>query len=259
MESARATIADITIEVRSNVSGLAAAFAHRYADHPPSTAVHFIYTVLEDTDGYLMWCDHDGAWRWPHGPLSLDAVLFLVDAAAMAALIHYDVRLASMHAAGVERFGVAAAIAADSGGGKTTTAVACARAGMRIYSDERVLVRGTTVFPFLRRCSLRDEYMRPSGSLSWIETFGRQCVASPHALRALFVVNGKGTLSVEEIEPARALAGIARWFDCRARTPERLARAMILARSLRCYSLSLGSPQETAQCVARVLGEIAAA
>lgn len=257
-ECASRTIAGITMELQSNVPGLANAFAERYSDHPPCAAPDFVYTVWQDADGYAMWCDHDGCWRWPHGPLPLDAVLFLADAAAISALVHYDNRLASLHAAGIEYFGVAGALAAHSGGGKTTTALACARAGMRIYSDERVLVRERTALPFLRRCSLRDEQMRECGSIAWTQAFGADCVAPPARLRALFVIRGKGALSIEPVEPAQALGSIGRWFDCTGGALQRIARAMVLLRSLRCYALTLGSPQESALAVRGVLEDLAA-
>lgn len=257
VESSRVTIAGITMELRSNVPGLPAALAHRYADHPVHDAVDFTYYVFEDDAGYAMWCAHDGAWQWPYGALPLDAVLFLADAAAIAALIDYDDRLASVHAAGVECAGVAAAITADSGGGKTTTALACARAGMRVYSDERVLVRDLTVTPFLRRCSLRDEQMRPYASISWKQLFGAQCVAPPAQLRALFVIRGKGAVSIEPIEPAQALGSVGRWFACKGDTWRRMSRAMTLLRSLRCYALTLGAPHDSALAIRAVLEEIA--
>lgn len=258
IESCRIAVAGITMELRSNVRGLAAAFGRRFADHYTYGATDFTYNVFENDAGYAMWCDHDGAWQWPYGPLALDAVLFLADAAAISALVHYDDTLASVHAAGVEYANLAAAITADSGGGKTTTALACARAGLRIYSDERVLVRGGTVTPFLRRCSLRDEQMRPYASISWTQLFGDRVVAPPAKLRALFVIKGRGALSVEPIEPALALGSVGRWFACKGDAWHRMARAMTLLRSLHCYAITLGTPQQSAQAIRDVLAELAA-
>jgi hypothetical protein len=267
-EVVRRTIGGVTIEIRTNVTGLAAAFAHRYSDHPPVRRPDFTFTVAEESNGYVLWSRHDGVWRWLDGRLSLDAVLFLTDATAMSAVIHYDERLATMHAAGVQYRGVTAAIAADSEGGKTTTALACARAGFRVYSDERVMLRDGVVVPFLRRCRVRDEsagllcddsadsltmQLQQNRAISWTETFGADCVAGPASLHALFVIAGKAGPRIEPIEWSNALPAITRWFDCKGGALQRMARAVSTLQNVRCYRLFLGTPGETATALAQVL------
>lgn len=273
-DSTAITIAGVTMELRTNVPGLVDAFRSRYCDHPPLSTPDFVYYVTSDAGGYTMWCEHDGALRWPHGALPLSAVLFLADAAAIAALIHFDPRLVSMHAAGIEFGGIAAAIAADSHGGKTTTALACARAGMRVYSDERVLLRESLVLPFLRRCSVRAgaaqllhagdgstfaNALADSAGVSWMQTFGAQCAAPPAPLAAVFLIAGKGEVNIVPVDAARLMPDILRWFDCRAGGMQRVSRAVALLRSAHCYMLTLGAPDETARAIAGLLSRLAAA
>lgn len=258
-----ASIAGVTLELRTNVPGLAAAFAQRFAEHAQTAAIDFTYFVRQDSNGYVLWCDHDRAWRWD-GLLPLDAVLFLTEAAAMSSLVHYDGSLASMHAAGVAYEGVAAAIAADSTGGKTTTALACARAGMQVYSDERVLLRGDVVHPFLRRCRVREGGARllniDAGEFAWRDLIGERVAASPATLGALFVIAGKGPCAhAEPVETASALQAVARWFDCKGDALERMAHCVRAVRGAQCFALTLGSPEDTAAKIRSVLqGRLAA-
>lgn len=257
LDAACVTIAGVTMELRTNVPGLAQGFAHRFSEHPADGPADFVYYVREDASGYALWCDRDGAWRWD-GALPLDAIVFLTDAAAIAALVRYDDSLVSIHAAGVACHGIAAAIAADSTGGKTTTALACAQAGMEVYSDERVLLRDGVLHPFLRRVNVREGGAQllgiEAGELSWRETFGAGAAAQPAPLRALFVIAGKGARpAVEAIDTSSAVSAIARWLDCKGDPLRRTAHAVSIVRSVRSFALTLGSPQDTARAIQSTL------
>jgi hypothetical protein len=263
-DNARVCIAGIAFELRTNVPGLAPAFALRYSDHAASDAPQFFYYVYATGDGYVFWCDHDRAFRW-HGTLPVDAILFLADAAAVSALVHFDASLVSMHGAGIAYNGAAAGILADSEGGKTTTAIACARAGMQVYSDERILLRGQLVQPFLRRCRVREGgaallRLDVHRELSWSESFGDAVLAQPQPLRHLFVIGGRSaTPRVQPLPLNDALRAAGRWFDCAGTSLERTARTLQAVRSARCLSLTLGTPEETARCIRSVLARDAAA
>jgi hypothetical protein len=201
-------------------------------------------------------------------------VLFLADSVAMSALVRYDEALGSMQAAAVEYSGIAAAIAGTSTAGKATTLLACARRGMRVYSDERTILRAGVVHPFLRRSSVRaagarllladsesepqDEQLRSSPELSLRACFGGEGIAEPRPLRALFVLNGTGhCAALEAIDTSVALPSISRWFDTRGDMVDRVARAIAALNGVRCYKLTLGSPDESAAAIAYAMTRIA--
>jgi hypothetical protein len=267
------TMAAISFEVRSNVPGVIAHLREKYAPHVSECNPEFIYYVCERPEGYCFWCAHDGGWLWPHGTLPASGVAFLADAAAIAALVHFDGQLRSIHAAAVAYGECGALITGDSTAGKTTTLLACARAGLQAYSDERGLLRGTLLQPFLRSCNVRsggrallldDErhdvlasYLLTGGAISLPECFGAAAVAKPAPLRAVFVLNGHAKYpEVTPIDAAAALPAISRWFDTRGDRLDRLAIGVTLLRQARCYRLVLGTPKHTADLIGRTLGRM---
>ncbi len=153
--TATCEIAGVTMQLCTDVPEVARLFALRYADHPAQSAPDFRYFVATVRGGYEFWCAHASTWRWTQGPLPADAIAFLADSVALAAIVRYDSALVSLQAACVEYNGIAAAIAGHSAAGKTATLFACARRGMHIYSDERTVLRNTIAHPYLRRTSVR--------------------------------------------------------------------------------------------------------
>ncbi len=273
--TARCEIAGIVMELCTDIAEVARLFALRYADHPATRAADFRYYVATVRGGYEFWCAHAASWKWSQGPLPADAVVFLADAVTMAALVRFDRRMSSMRAAGVEFRGAAAAIAGHSITGKTATLLACVRRGMRVYSDERAILREGTLHPFLRRCSVRAagarllladndaepvaDALRTAPELSLKTCFGETAIAAPGPLRALFVLNGTGhCAALEAIDTAAALPAIARWFETRGDMVDRIARAIGLLRDVKCYRLTLGTADESAAAIAYVLTRIAA-
>lgn len=267
----RCTIAGVVVDIHSNVAGVIDAFAGRYADHRidvsdrPADAV---YRIEEDDVGYVFSRDGGSAWIWRHGELPPGAVAFLADAALMSSLIRSDPALASIHAAAVWWNRRAAAIAGSSTAGKTTTLLACARHGMRVYSDERALLRNGVVQPFLRRCAVREGgrsrllqdddrdrlalALQADQTFSLRATFGDGAVAPPQRLTALFVIAGfADTPRVESMSAAETLPCIGRWFDAAGSRMERLARALALLQTLRCFRVLLGTPAESAHAISR--------
>lgn len=270
LHTARCEIAGITLEFCTDMPDVARIFALRYADHPATREPDFRYYAATVRGGYAFWCAHAPAWRWAQGALPPDAIVFLADSVALSALLRFDDGLASMQAAAIEFNGIAGAIAGQSTAGKTTTLLACARRGMRVYSDERVLLRHSMVYPFLRRCSVRaagarllladrdadllGDALRVSPELSLKTCFGSDAIAEPRKLRALFVIEGAGHCAgLELIDTAVALPSITRWFDARGDMVDRVSRAIGILRGVRCYRLTLGSPDETAAAIAYAL------
>lgn len=275
VHTARCEIAGIVMELCTDVPEVAQLFSKRYADHGASRPADFRYYVATIRGGYAFWCGHAPSWRWSQGPLPPDAIAFLADSVSLGALVRFDHRMASMHAAAIEYSGVAAAIAGNSTTGKTTTLLACARRGMRLYSDERTLLCENVVHPLLRRCSVRAagarllladndndrlaDTLRTVPELSLKTCFGPSAIAQPQALRALFVLNGNGhCAALEAIDTATALPAITRWFDTRGDMVDRVARAISVLRGVKCYRLTLGTPDESAAAIAYALTRIAA-
>jgi len=255
--AARCEIAGVVMELRTDLVEVARLFGLRYADHPASREPDFHYYVANARGGYAFWSDHAPSWRWTQGSLPPDAIAFLADAVMISALIRYDPEMASIHAAALEFEGRAVAIAGHSGASRVAMLLACVRRDMRVYSDERALVRGNVVYPFLRRCSVRtagarlllaDRQALPDvPELSLKTCFGAAALAEPQPLRALFVLAGTGSAaSLEHIDAASALPAITRWFDARGDMMDRVTRAISLLRDLHCFRLISGSPDETA-------------
>ncbi len=259
--SARCEIAGVVMELRTDIAQVANLFGLRYADHAAEREPDFHYYVSTARAGYAFWSDHAPSWRWTQGALPADAIVFLADAVIVSAVIRYDSEIASIHAAALEYQGAAIAIAGNSNSAKTSAMLACVRRGMRVYSDERALIRGTTVYPFLRRSSVRaagarllladrDAALDPP-ELSLKTCFGSEAVAEPQPLGALFVIAGSGgSATLEHIDAAAALPAITRWFDARGDLMDRVTRAIALLRRVHCFRLVLGTPDETAVAIA---------
>ncbi|MFN2449998.1 MAG: hypothetical protein ABR508_09490 [Candidatus Baltobacteraceae bacterium] len=277
IHTATCEIAGVVMELCTDVAEVAQLFAMRYGDHPATRAADFRYYIATVRGGYAFWCRHGSSWRWSQGALPADAVLFLGDTVALAALVRFDPHLASMHAAAVEFKGIAAAIAGAATAGKTATMLACARRGMHVYSDERTILRDNIVHPFLRRSSVRAagarlllaendtagnlvDALHTKPDLSMRTCFGGDAIAQPRPLRALFVLSGSGNCAaLEAIDTAAALPSVSRWFDARGDMVDRVARAIGSLHGVKCYRLTLGSPDESAAAIAYALTRIASA
>lgn len=266
--TATCEIAGVTMQLCTDIPEVARLFALRYADHPARRKPDFRYYVATVRGGYTFWCAHASTWRWTQGALPADAVAFLADSVALGAIVRFDPALVSMQSACLELNGIAAALAGHSAAGKTTTLLACARRGMRIYSDERTVLRNTTAYPYLRRNSVRaagarllladpqagskrhdDVHSEPQLSIK--TCFGADAIAEPRALRALFVIAGTGyCAALEAIDTATAMPSIMRWFDAHGDMVDRATRAISILNGIQCYKLTLGSPDETAAAMA---------
>lgn len=272
--TAACEIAGVTMELCTDIPDVARLFALRYADHPASDEPDFRYFVATVRGGYAFWCAHGPAWRWTQGSLPPDAVAFLADTVALSAIVRFDAALVSIQAACVAFNGVAAAVAAHSALDKAATLFACARRGMRLYSDERTLLRNTLVQPYLRRNSARAagarllladrsldskyDALNAEAQLSLKTCFGSEAIADPRPLRALFVIDGSGyCAALEAIDTAAAMPSIIRWFDTHGDMVDRATRAISILSGVQCYKLTLGTPDESAAAMAYAMTRVA--
>lgn len=264
--SAVCEIAGVTMQLCTDIADVARLFAQRYADHPATKPANFRYYVATVRGGYAFWCSHAPTWRWTQGALPPDAVAFLADSVALAAIVRFDPALVSMHAACIEFNGIAAALAGSAAIGKTATLLACARRGMRVYSDERTVLRNTIAYPYLRRNSVRAagarlllsdhgeskyDMLHADPQLSLKMCFGSESIAEPKPLRAVFVIAGSGyCAALEAIDTASAMPAVMRWFDAHGDMVDRATRAISILNNAQCYKLTLGTPDESAAAMA---------
>lgn len=271
--SIKLSVGGVAMAIRSDDPRLCASLGRRYREHRCFAPPDVDYYVVRDDGGYRFFGPNPVAHHWPHGDLPVDALTFLTDAVALSSLIRSDERLISYHAAAVEAGGRAAAIVAESCGGKTTTALACARIGMRVYSDERLILRDGLVQPFLRTCNVREGGKRrllddsrddalaaalersDVSDLSFVEVFGKDVAARPSPLGAVFLVEkgGEETAAAIPITAHQALPALSRWADALGERLATIAKTNALLRAVACYRLRLGTPHATARCIDETL------
>lgn len=265
------------ITVRFEDAACAALFADRYADQLLDGTFAIVHYVVRTPAGYAF-CSPGGlAWSWDRGALSPRAIVFLADATAISTILRSSSQLVSFHAAAVAYAGGAAAIAGDSTAGKTTTALACARRGMRLYSDERCVLAHGRVVPFARTLNLRADGLRrlardrdvPDRTLDALlrasETsgevrvrittlFGTQAIAEPAELRAVFLLCGHA--AEPRLEPASwvdVAPALLRWMDSADRGLPRVERCLHALRGVRCFRVVLGTPDASALLIRATL------
>jgi len=274
----------VPLEVRFSDADSATGFVARYADLParrgPSPAAPSLTLfVVERDDQTFFWVDPQSVWRWSGGPIDPHLVGFFAD----AVLHHEFTRLTpsvSFHAAVLALDGACAALTGVTTAGKTTTAVACVRAGLRLYSDERCILQEGRVVPFLRRLTLRaggramlraDEPADTDfGALlaSWEEheevavrasrLFGEGSQGgAPLPLRWLFLMDGFG--DTPAVTPTTALAAapaILRSFSSGDSGLDRMALWLRELRGVEVYRLRLGRPAATANAIKEVMAGV---
>jgi len=267
------------IDVRFDDPAAAAMFRRRYrafeADLGPAALCAF--AGRDALGAYVFWIDSGPAYRWPHGPLTAEAVAFLADIVVRRAYFSGLAPFASFHAASVRIGSAAAAIVASSEGGKTTTAIACARRGMPLYSDERCIVIDGLVRPFPRALGIRAHALellcrddvpgdacigarlRERGSGAWPcasfdELFGARALPEPARLSALFFIEGRASQAAAR--PLALDAALPRLLSAPLRSPQSgidtVACGLSLLRRAEAHALTLGSPDETAGVIERV-------
>jgi hypothetical protein len=254
-------------------------FAERYADQlVERSSLGLRHYVVRNGSGYAFWSAGYPKWCWENGELPADAIAFLSDATAMSALFSGSKALVTFHAAAVVTAGIAAAIAGDSNAGKTTTALACGRAGLQLYSDERCVVDGRAVVPFMRSLSVRsDGWSRlhgspnqngalPKGARPTIdgfsirisELFGNVDRSTRPELRAVFALDGAAEQArVTPVAWYDVAPTLAKWMNSADRGLNRGVRLIETLRSVECFRLRLGTPHQSAALIGSTLRAIA--
>jgi hypothetical protein len=275
--SVAVAVAGATCVVRFSDAEVAAAFARRYADLAPSQPDHQVeaYAVIDRTLGALFWRWGGRVFRWPFGALPTEGFAFLADAVAISGFFDAHPHGAlSLHAAAVELDGVVAAIVGDSNVGKTTTALACARAGMTLFTDERCVIVEREVHPFPRALSIREggrallladgggdtlgtRLARARGELLDVrygELFPEWQAPAPAPLRSVFLLSGSAERA--EVTPthgADVARAVLRYAHGAGRGFDRLTVLLRLFAKVACHRLVLGSPAESAAAIAATI------
>jgi hypothetical protein len=276
-ESVVIDVAGLVCAVHFDDAAVAAQFAARYTDLTSigRTPERHAFAMRDDVLGWLFWSDATPVMRWPHGDLTAHAVAFLADAVALTAFCRQRADgIVSLHAASLAVADGVAAIIGDSNAGKTTTAIACARAGMDLFSDERCLIdAGLRVHPFPRAVNVRasglrllsadrvpgcdpiGRRLRAHGAGDWNDVrisalIPQQRALEPRPLRAVFLLAGHaGAVSIEAVSADRAVRASARWAQGAGTGLDKIARLLEIFRSVPCYRVSLGTPDESARLI----------
>lgn len=280
--SARLRLAGETCVVRFDDAEACRYFTHRYADMTADDdggpVAREAFAIRDPQLGNLFWATDDQVYCWPHGDAAPELVAFLADAVALTAfIVRRPDGLISLHAAVATVEHGAAAIIGDSGAGKTTTAVACARIGMQLYSDERCIIdRRTFAHPFPRAMNIRRTGLRlltqdtpqsddPTGlrlrarpegewnDVLFSDLFGRPDTP-PRPLRAVFLIAGKtAQASLAPATASQATRFAAQWAYGAGRGLAKLSRLLEVFENVACFSLVLGTPDASARAIRKEL------
>jgi len=263
------------VAVRFDDAAAAEIYRRRYqafaGSGPPKRSAR---VYAEANGNYCFTTDLGRSYRWTHGPLTPRSIAFLADIVVRRIYFSEIATFASFHAATIAVDGVAAAIVASSRGGKTTTAIACARRKMPVYSDERCVVIDGFAQPFPRSLSIRREALhllaldsvvddggigsrlrarrfQPWTCAGFEEVFGTPSLPPAAPLAAIFFIDGYArTPSVRPLSNTSALPKlIAAPLRSQERGIDSVALGMSLLRQSTAFSLTLGSPDETALAI----------
>jgi hypothetical protein len=265
-----------TIAVRFSRPSAAAAFGERFGDMLGQRAADaVVYAVALDGQAYF-WRTPGRARRWPENP-SDDMFVFFADNVAM----HEHFATATdvcIHAAVLARAAGTVALVGRSTAGKTTTALAAARHGFTLYSDERCILQDGHVVPFLRAITVReggraallespaaahplDDRLRELPARGDVAVrprilLGERAGGPPRPLGAVFIIAGRdATPSVEACAAYAVLPELLRSMTSRDSGIDRAARLLPMLRGVPVYRLRLGTPAATAILIERTLDE----
>lgn len=267
------------IEVMFDESRAARRYARRYARFLTEAPASRRAFAVRDVDSTVFWFDAMGAYEWPavlDDPVAID---FLADSVIRREFFNGTEHLFTFHAAAVATARGAVAIIAPSTGGKTTTAVACARRGMPLFTDEECIVCDEAVVPFPRAINLRADGIarlladprfpdfgiqerlaarrgRAWTCVSFDELFGAQGLPLPQRLVATYFLRTGGppaTISPLPLGEAIPLV-LAAWPRGKRRGVDRVAEVLRLLAAAPPFALTLGSPDETARVIKAAAG-----
>jgi len=271
------TVAGVPVEVRFNVAAAADIYRRRYrhmlASHAP---VMTAYAVARDPNDVYFWAGEGPLHCWDQGKIHDHVIAFFADAVATTLFFNSIDDLIALHAAALTDGHSAAFIAGVSTAGKSTTAIACFRRGLELYSDEFCLVRAGGVLPHPRAISVRREGLElllasaaPASPVdAWLranrgedrenvgfdELFGNATWPAPRPLRiACAAIARERTPSVRPIAPAKMLAHTMPSARMKTRGLDGVAALLAILQPVACYELTLGPPDATAELIAQML------
>jgi len=261
------------VEVRFDCAEAAELYRSRYRHmlseaHPQL----FAYAVARGPCEYAFWVNGAAAYLWNSSALKPHAITFFTDAIVTTHVFRSTENLVALHAAAVSDGISAAAIIGSTTAGKTTTAIACARLGLALYSDEYCIVTPQGVLPFQRSLSLRcaatevlasdpvpsspvDEWLRSHGccdgyDLGYDELFGALRRPEPRPLRAAFTVAGRASQpSVRSVSRATMVEHAGPWAKLNAQGFRAVERLLALFEPVACYEVVLGAPDASARAI----------
>ena len=229
-KSVRLRFFETSLEVAFDHADAAAYFSKRYRRFACDEVATLRIAAIRDDAGAFFFVDNGSAYRWQEGPVSALELGSLADCIMDEQFFRNTSTMVCLHAATMALDDVAFAVTAPSQGGKTTTAVACARRGMPLYSDEWCIFDGSSVHPFPRALNLRQGSLDLLGSeclkdpvtrrlrtrqgedwrnVDFTELFGELKVPEPRPLAAIFFIDGREAMP--RIEPFSAAEAIP---DC---------------------------------------------
>ena len=235
------------------------------------------FAVGYDPLGILFWVEGGPQRYWP-GALIPRHIAFLADAVSMKAFFKSRSDMLCVHGAAVGVDQRAAAIVATTEGGKTTTAIACARRGMNLFTDERVVIADGHVLPFPRNVNVRADGLdllaaepvphdggiterlrqRKGGdwhSASYSELLGSRKMPTPRPLTAVFFIRGRSKIARAETmdKPSAILELATSGMLSAIHGLDRMVMVSKMLKDVDAYHLHLGSPDETALLIQRTV------
>jgi hypothetical protein len=264
-----------TISVCFSRASAAAAFAERFGDMLGNSAPSVvIYAVALDGEAYF-WLSPDRVRRWSEDP-SDELLVFFADNVALHEYLTTSADV-GIHAAVISKGSHLVALVGESTAGKTTTALAAARIGFAVYSDERCILQDGHVVPFLRAITVREGgrsvILAAAASASALDArlrelpergdsairprslLGERAGGPPQPLSAVFIIEGRAaTPTVNPCPLYAGLPALLRSMISRERGIERAARVLAEFRDVAIYRLRLGTPHATACAIERALG-----
>ena len=226
------------------------------------------------------WIGGGPTYVWLHSQLGRNEIAFLMDAVVNSTVFTSTDDLVALHAATVGNGAAIAAIVGTTTAGKTTTAIACARRGLDLYSDEFCLVMPEGVLACPRALNLReggiellaqdaapqsvlDEWLRNNrggdrDNVGFDELFGELPELPQLPLRLAFTIVGRDTEPrATPLSAARMVAHVEPWVRMKARGLDAVEALHALVRRVACYELILGRPDDTARLIATMLASVA--
>jgi hypothetical protein len=271
------TVAGVPVEVRFDVAGAADIYRRRYRHMLSSQAPTLTaYAVTRNPNQTFFWAGEGPLYCWDRSEIPARIIAFFADAVATTAFLNSIDDLVALHAAAITDGRVAAFIAGVSTAGKSTTAIACFRRGLQLYSDEFCLVRAGAVLPHPRAISVRQEGLEllladvaPASPVdAWLsanrgddrenvgfdELFGSATWPAPRPLAIAFAAVAKERVPmVRSIAPAQMLAHTKPFARQKPRGLAGVAALLEVLQPVTCYELTLGPPDATAELIARIL------